>query len=87
MIKKLFWRLFGLVLLAFCGSVWAWMFGAFSYLSKGFGANQAKWVAPGILSMPATVAVIVGLIGLLFVLGVFPVDATDEANDQTHKEI
>lgn len=78
MIKNLAYRLLGGLLLVFCGTTWAWMLGAF-LPADGLGVNSAKWVAPGILAMPGTIAVIAGLIGFLFVLGVLPLSQADES--------
>lgn len=73
MLVNLAYRLLGALFLAFCGTTWAWMLGAFAHLkSVATNANTAHWIAPGILSMPATLSVIVGLVGALFLLGVFP---------------
>lgn len=79
MIMNLAYRLLGVLLLIFCGTTWAWMLGVFAFLpAEGLGVNSAKWIAPGILPMPGTIAVIAGLIGFLFVLGVFPLSQADE---------
>jgi len=76
--KSIFYRIVGLMLIAFSSLVWAWMLGAFSRLSEvGVGVNTAQWFAPGILSMPATVAVVAGKIGVLFLFG-FPQMFSDE---------
>lgn len=80
MMKNLTYRLLGALLLIFCGTTWAWMLGAFAYLpTDGLGVTSAKWIAPGILAMPGTIAVIAGMVGFLFVLGVFPLPQTDES--------
>lgn len=79
MIKSLAYRLLGALLLIFCGTTWAWMLGAFAYLpTDGLDVNSAKWIAPGILAMPGTIAIHAGVVGFLFMLGVFPLPPADE---------
>ncbi len=74
MLKKIAYHLLGLILLAFCGSTWAWMLGVFTRFIPitGLGAKDAQWISPGILSMPAMMATIGGLVGVLFLFGVLP---------------
>ena len=83
MLKNIGYRLLGVLLLLFCGAIWAWMLGVFAFLpAGGLSVNSAKWLAPGVLSMPATVAVIAGLIGLLLVFGVLPLRRVDEKDEK-----
>jgi len=50
------------------------MLGAFDFVAhEGVDDLTAQWLAPGILGMPATIAVLSGVIGVLFVLGILPV--------------
>jgi hypothetical protein len=70
----MYWRFFGLALVMFCAGVWAWMLGAFSNQSAGMSQYVIQWSAPGLLSFPATVSTIAGIVGLLFLTGVFPIN-------------
>ncbi|MYM92403.1 hypothetical protein [Duganella vulcania] len=74
MLKKITYRLFALGLLAFCVTTWVWMLGGIARFipTTGLGAKDAQWISPGILSMPATMATIAGLVGVLFLFGVLP---------------
>jgi len=72
MLKSLVYRLIGLGLVGFCGLTWAWMLGAFANLVVVDDQTFGKWLNPGILSMPGTISVIAGLVGLMYLAGVFP---------------
>lgn len=72
MLNTLVYRLIGLGLVVFCGMTWAWMLGAFADITVGIDQTTAKWMNPGILSMPGTISVIAGLIGIMYLTGVFP---------------
>lgn len=72
MFKAVAYRSIGLMLLIFCGVTWAWMLGAFADMAVGVDSNTAKWLNPGILSMPGTLSTIAGVIGFLYLTGVFP---------------
>lgn len=84
MLKSLMYRLIGLVLVSLCGVTWAWMLGAFADMNAGFDSNAAKWMNPGILSMPGTVSIIVGLIGLMYLIGVFPLFDSRNNSEGSH---
>lgn len=72
MLKSLMYRLIGLALIGFCSLTWAWMLGAFSDLATGADMTTSNWLNPGILSMPGTISVIAGLVGIMYLAGVFP---------------
>lgn len=72
MLKSFTYRVIGLALVMFCGISWAWMLGAFANTAPALDANTAKWMNPGVLSMPGTLSIIAGLIGLMYLIGVFP---------------
>lgn len=85
MARNIWNRLKGLLLLAFCAGIWAWMLG---WLAKPFPPGSLKnapmtaaWMAPGVMGFPALVAIFAGLVGLLYVTGVFPL--TTAANEDS----
>ncbi|WP_133118022.1 Asp23/Gls24 family envelope stress response protein [Burkholderia ubonensis] len=88
MTKKIAYRLIGVLLLAFCAGLWAWMLG---WLARPFppgsfdNAPMMKaWMAPGVMGFPALVSIIIGLAGLLFVTGVLPRPASGNDDSSGH---
>ncbi|MBN3776978.1 hypothetical protein G3O06_05265 [Burkholderia sp. Ac-20345] len=83
MVKNMWNQLKGLLLLAFCAGIWAWMLGWFAKpLPPGSLKDApmlAAWMAPGVMGFPALVSIIAGVAGLLYVMGVFPL--TTSANN------
>lgn len=81
MLRRLAFRLCGLLSLVSAGLTWAWMFGAFEHLisTEGLSEADARWISPGFLSFPITLSIIQVVIGLVFVSGVVPVNSQTRA--------
>ncbi len=82
------YRLLGVLLILNCGCVWAWMLGAFTPPSDGHVGQSSYmmgWTAPGFLGLPAMVATIAGFVGVLFVIGVFPLGPVQAPADDESK--
>lgn len=87
MLRKLAYRLFGLLFVVTAGLTWAWMAGAYEQLipTEGLSAADAFWISPGFQSFPMALSIIQAVIGLALVLGVVPV-ASQTLTDASENE-
>ncbi len=75
MLRKLTFRLSGVLSLVSAALTWAWMLGAYEHLIpiEGLSEADARWISPGLQTFPITLSIIQVVIGLVFVSGVVPV--------------
>lgn len=75
MLRKLAFRLSGVLSLVSAALTWAWMLGAYEHLipREGLSEADARWISPGLQTFPITLSIIQVVIGLVFVSGVVPV--------------
>ncbi|MEK7898080.1 hypothetical protein AAB990_22590 [Burkholderia contaminans] len=82
MAKSIANRLFGLLLMGFSGGLWAWMLGWLARPLPPESLNGAPmlaaWMKPGVMPFPLIVSIVAGVVGLLYVVGVFPLARTTD---------
>jgi hypothetical protein len=72
-LMKFYWKrlLVGMALIGFTALTWIWMLGYLALpteLSSSAGSNLKNWSSPVVLSFPAAVSVILGIVGVVLLL-------------------